>query len=108
MPIMWLVLLYTYAARARSILGYWPKPYNPDPKSEILTNSLGFHYELTWIVGFAGLYSIIAFLLLIPLCKFLDIKSRIALRSFLCGLFYAGSFALMRFDPGRFIEWFFD
>lgn len=31
-PLVWAVALLTYVVRARSYLGYWPTPYNPDPK----------------------------------------------------------------------------
>jgi len=108
MPIIWLALVYGYAIRAKGILGYWPTPYNPDPKTKALTDVIGFHYELSWAVSNLAFYAFMAFILLIPLCKFLNKNSRLLLRSLICAGLYTASFAWIYFDPGRFIEWYFD
>jgi len=39
LPFLWLASLYTYAIRARLILGYWLCPYKPDPKTQILQDA---------------------------------------------------------------------
>ena len=108
MPILWFALVYGYAIRARAILGYWPTPYNPDPKTKVLADVLSFHYELTWAIANLAFSAFIAFILLIPLCRFFNRNSRLILRSLVCAGVYAASFAWIYFDPGQFIEWYFD
>ena len=103
-PVGALISLYLFAYRARLVLGYWPAPHQPDPKN------LGFdlHHLQVWI----GLLSF-PFVSLVSAA--LVVFARVLWRDFpmwrllgLVGICCASGFALLKWDPGQFANWFFD
>ena len=105
-PLTALAVFYTYVARARLVLGHWPTPYNPDPKS------LGFtvHYLAALILIPATFASVIMALILVVLLatrrlgSFRSARKRILLFA----IIWSEWFLLMRLDPGHFLYWFMD
>jgi len=107
-PAYWAILLYTYVLRATNILGYWPSPYHPDPKTKILFDSIGTHYILASISWRLSLISIVPFILFIPLIKSFDSKSKLTFRIMTIAFLWLLALSLMYFDPGQFCEWYLD
>jgi len=105
LPLSWFVFLYAYVVRSRLVLGYWPSPYNPDPKSLI---ALEYHYNAVWIVGLMAFKSIPVYLGFAILSKWLRPDARIGTRMIIFTLIWVLTFVWFVVDPGRFIEWYFD
>lgn len=106
MPSICLVLFYSFVLRARLVLGRWPIPYQPDPKS------LGFlfHHLLNWL-SFPALYlSTIAMFVLFSF-RINSVKIR-GFNYSLAALIFTSSLILwlilFQSDPGQFWEWFTD
>ena len=47
LPVAWLAMFYLFALRARTHLGYWPRPDVDDPKDL----GMALHHALIWITG---------------------------------------------------------
>jgi hypothetical protein len=102
-PLLWLNAFALFVIRARLILGRWPSPYNPDPKDL----GLSIHYGcLLW-----GLVAIVA----VGLLTFVGalVARRFSKKvPWLLVILAAATPVLtilfIRWDPGRFMEWFMD
>ena len=105
-PATALAIFYTYVIRARLVLGHWPTPYNPDPKS------LGFsvHYLAALILMPATFASAIMALILVVLLATGRLGSFRAARKriLIFVIIWSVWFLLMRLDPGHFMYWFMD
>lgn len=104
-PGLWFPLFYSYVLRAKEILGEWPKPYQPDPKSL----DLSVHYTMLYMwFPLVGLSLIIMVLLLPHVRNMIELGAPVKK----CYSIYLISFILLSvigvLDPGNFIEWFFD
>jgi len=104
-PVAGLVMLYSFAVRARLALGEWPLPYSPDPKD------LGFaiHHGAVAVLLTAAIASPIA------LGVWFLVRRSAALRerpkTFSMGLYlvaYAALWLLFVGDPGSIFEWYGD
>ena len=103
-PLGVLVWFYLYVIRQRILLGYWPRPYHPDPKD----------------AGFAVHHvSLVLAMTLIPGVSLMTLGLIVHRRSvdprfrWMTALLTAlGSFAVywtvVRLDPGHHVEWFWD
>lgn len=103
-PLCWLALFYSFVLRARLALGYWPAPYQPDPKD------LGFTLHHTAVLlGVVAWPAVIVAALgsaLIGPREMLARRLLLALaRLGLCLLVY---YILVSTDPGQFFVWFGD
>jgi hypothetical protein len=105
-PILWPFLFYTFVLRARFSLGTWPYPYHPDPKE------LGFdlHQILILVSFLLVLISPLAVLyLFVMTLKAIKMKrSQYVIAGILFTILLASNFVLIKYDPGRFMEWFMD
>ena len=104
-PVLWLIIVYSFVPRARLVLGYWPSPYQPDPKD------LGFdwHYSAIW-VGIPAVIASAVWLLALVLVR---LRRHLRGAAYRLGLvFYTLTFAAWWcawiFDPGRFFYWLVD
>ncbi len=109
-PAQWLALFGLFVLRARLALGYWPRPYHPDPKD------LGFdlHYLLVFFPlfhpwGHAAFVTSPIAVLAATLAHLLVPRRGERIAAMTC--FLSGSAALWLLlgeDPGSFVEWFLD
>ncbi len=100
------VNFYGFVLRARLALGYWPAPYNPDPKE------LGFEvHSALVILGFLGAAYITPALqlLVVALAHRGGAKRPVLLSAIgVYALLAVAGFALTRFDPWSLGDWFMD
>lgn len=108
LPLFWLSSVYLYAIKARFVLRYWPYPYNPDPKTKVLQDAIGGYYAATWYIGEATLIAAVLVMILIPILKFLRPQMKLLPRVIYFIAIWLFTFFWIRFDPGKFIEWYFD
>lgn len=107
-PAASLALFYSFVLRARFELGRWPAPYQPDPKEidqlHHLAVSLGLNGGLLSVPLLLGLGAV-AWARRSP-------RGWSGRQLALMVVLSLGGLALMlwvlRFDPGRFAEWFWD
>jgi hypothetical protein len=106
-PLIVPIALYTFVLRARFVLGYFPKPNQPDPKIDILQNTLKCHYAMVWLILAMSVCSVIMCILL-SLYKVYgcsrEIEKKLTALSFIWILFFVWIFI----DPGKFVQWFLD
>lgn len=105
LPLIFLLALYGYYVRARLVLGVWPYPYHPDPKS------LGFvvHHVLVPLSAVQMLISPLALLGVIAFRPLTAHERSIVQRVGVAfATLYVLTIALVRADPGRVLEWFLD
>ena len=106
LPLGALAAFYGFVLRARIALGTWPSPYHPDPKDL----PFDLHAMTVWLGTF--LLPIPSLLAYIVVALLLRPDSMIRPRARFAIVFYFASlvswFMLLRTDPGRFVEWFFD
>ncbi len=104
-PTAWFLLFYGFVLRAYLTLGYWPSPYHPDPKDL----AFDFHHVAIWFSFPVVVASAVVLALLVAYYARSYMGSA---RHRLGMLYFAATFAAwllaVRFDPGRFIEWFVD
>lgn len=104
MPVAWVILFYSFVLRARLTLGYWPSPYNPDPKALDFT----IHHLVIWL-GF----------ILVPSAFLVAVGYSIHIRAKDAGYPFWKTMTVIAAaltvvlattltDPGRFFEWFID
>ena len=104
-PVAGLVLLYSFAVRARLALGKWPLPYSPDPKN------LGFaiHDGAVAVLLTAAIASPIAFGICLLARRSESFRGRPkALSMGLYTVGYAALWMLLVGDPGSIVEWYLD
>ncbi len=65
-PLIWLTGVFSFAIRASWHLGYWPTPYNPDPKA--------LSFEAHYVVIFLGGYLVTASLAILPTLRLCSIN----------------------------------
>ncbi len=98
---------YAFAARAAILIGYWPRPMEPDPKS-IDDAFMDFLYRaLPWLMG-AALLSVPLWL---GMMFFLRHRFSLAQKRAFFALYAVGWIAfgvLFIFDPGETLTWFID
>jgi hypothetical protein len=103
-PIQVVFWFYSYVLRQRILLGAWPQPYRPDPK----TAGMNFHHDTIYI-AFAA----------VPVIALAGLACIVALRAHKAGFSWRWAqacwvlalvilIALLFMDPGRFIEWYCD
>ena len=106
-PTAAILLFYSYVLRARLVLGYWPVPYQPDPKE------LGFIFHhiaiyLSFILVGISLQWM-AFIFLMMLCFNRKVPG---VNYWANGLLFFSTYILwyvsFKLDPGQFWKWFFD
>lgn len=102
-PLGYLALFYSFVLRARLALGYWPQPYQPDPKE------LGFsiHYMATLLGLPLWMASPIAVLLMVIVWPRSERRHAAAPVLFFA-LTYLAAWLVLRADPGAFGYWFAD
>lgn len=103
MPILWVSLFVGFVLRAWLKLGYFPRPYHPDPKS------LGFDWHMTAV-------RYLALLALFTLLIFPWARSELRRRGdrverrytfvFIGGWIAVGIIVFL--DPGKLFDWFLD
>jgi hypothetical protein len=100
-----LSLFWLFVLRARLELGFWPRPYNPDPKDlNFDLHTLALIGALLWALLSAP--AVLAALILWPRALLL---SRVgAASTALCVVGWALGIAQVQLDPGSFVEWFMD
>ena len=112
MPIVWLIcltpagyliLFYSFVLRAQLALGYWPQPFQPDPKDL----DFGMHYAAVLLGQPLWMFSPIVILLFIVLPSRLG-RRKIILPVLVFGLLYLVAWLVLRMDPGAFGYWFAD
>lgn len=105
-PIAGLILFYSFVVRARLALGFWPSPYQPDPKD------LGFplHYNVAMCALGLILTSPAGFLPLAirGLSSWDTIGRAVVIRAAAFLVVFSASIGLLIADPGRFLEWLLD
>ncbi len=102
-PILWALAFWSFVLRARLALGYWPYPYNPDPKD------LGFplHYMLV-LAGMPLTFTAVAMALILTMVFYRRLRldhARPALAAIVGVLGIACLLIWGRADPGRFLAW---
>lgn len=105
-PTAAILLFYSYVLRARLVLGYWPVPYQPDPKE------LGFifhHIAIYLSFLLVGISVIGMAFIFLMLCVNRKVRG---VNYWANGLLFLSTFILwyssLKLDPGQFWEWFFD
>ncbi|MEO5952487.1 MAG: hypothetical protein ABIQ44_08500 [Chloroflexia bacterium] len=103
-PLMIVVMLFATSWRAQAVLGYWPEPMNPDPKSiqsDLLYTMLLYSVYVIW---FLAQISIVAFpaLLLLFRRRYHPFQIVVLMAIFI------GGWLLFRADPGLRFYWFVD
>jgi hypothetical protein len=105
-PVVSLAIVYSYVLRARLVLGYWPLPYRPDPKSL----GLELHYAVALLsmacVPAAG--AGVAYLLACGRHELSLAGASWRRNLILYGTGLITWFAAARLDPGAFWTWLFD
>lgn len=104
-PTAWLMLFYGFVLRARLALGYWPRPYQPDPKDL----SFDLHYGAVFVGIYVVIVSAAAWLV------FVLVRNRQSLRKtrhYLGMAYFVATFIawwfILRVDPGSFFTWLLD
>ncbi len=102
-PVWWAIAFWSFVLRARVALGYWPYPYNPDPKD------LGFpvHY-MVLLLGMPVTFTAVAMALILTVVfyrRLRDDRGRPGLAAFVGVLGVACLLLWGRTDPGRFLAW---
>ena len=112
MPIVWLIcltpagyliLFYSFVLRARLALGYWPQPYQPDPKDL----GFGIHYAVVLLGLPLWMVSPIVVLLLVALRPHVG-RGKIVSPVLVFGLLYLVVWLVLQMDPRSFGVWFAD
>jgi hypothetical protein len=112
MPIVWLIclapasyliLFYSFVLRAQLALGYWPQPYQPDPKDL----DFGLHYAAVLLGRPLWMVSPAAVLLVVALQPRFG-RRKLVLPALVFGLLYLAAWLVLRMDPGAFGHWFAD
>lgn len=103
-PLCWSLALLTFVLRSRNYLGYWPTPYNPDPK----VLPFPVHYSLV----FVGIHFVLGTLPTLVGIRLLpnDVASASTWRSVtrITAMGW-GLLLLMAFQPPiNFVAWFLD
>lgn len=102
-PVSYLALFYSFALRARLVLGTWPQPYQPDPKA------LGFDIHHTAILLGLPLLLALPILFLIPVAlQPRSERKKIVLPVLVFALLALAVLLVLRIDPGSFATWFMD
>ncbi|MFZ9855571.1 MAG: hypothetical protein ACO3I0_10685 [Limisphaerales bacterium] len=103
-PIGLLAWFYLYVIRQRSLLGYWPRPYHPDPKDAgFVLHHLTLTLGMTLIPGVT-----LATMVLILHRRSVDPGFRwVSALTLSLGAFVM-FWAVVWRDPGQYIEWFWD
>jgi hypothetical protein len=103
-PLVWVMGLLTYVLRARGHLGYWPTPYNPDPKV------LPFHSHHSAI--FVGVYLVlVALVALVGTRLFIPsyVRSSTWRKALVvCGFGWGLLLTMAFVRPINFVAWFLD
>lgn len=107
-PIFALMLIYIYFFSSHLVLGYWPTPYHPDPKTKILQDSIGILYSITIYSLHFSFYSIIGYILFIPYRILYYKESDIVAKVLIWLINWGIVIAWFKADPSRVIEWYFD
>lgn len=89
--------------RARLALGYWPRPYQPDPKEL----DFSIHYLAALFGQPLWMASPLAVLLLVMLLPRSE-RRRAAAPVLLFAVTYLAVWLVLRVDPGAFVYWFAD
>ena len=101
-PILWLLIFWSFVVRTRVFLGYWPRPYDPDPKF------LGFAYHhMSIYFLFIGIL-----ILFVPTFYFLLLETKklnsITFYKKLYPVSIITIVLMIYFDPGSYLYWFLD
>jgi len=104
LPLVELVLFYSFVLRARLSLGIWPAYNHPDPK----LLGFGFHYDLVAPFLILFLWSAIPVLIIAGVLWLGSRRLSWWVVFFPVMVSFAGAFALHYFDPGGFFGWFID
>jgi hypothetical protein len=107
LPVIAIVLFYLLVVHARWILGYWPSPDHPDPKS-IASLLFRIHYGVIIALILATSVSPIAWLMALPMSEILVRLKTFLVRLFLYLVALATFLVMSQMDPGRFVNWFVD
>ncbi len=99
----YLALFYSFVLRARLALGYWPQPYQPDPKEL----GFGIHYMAALLGLPLWMVSPLAVLLLVILLPRSE-RRHAAAPVLVFALTYLAAWLVLRADPGAFVSWFAD
>jgi hypothetical protein len=102
-PAGYLILFYSFVLRARLALGYWPRPYQPDPKEL----DFSIHYLAALFGQPLWMASPLAVLLLVMLLPRSE-RRRAAAPVLLFAVTYLAVWLVLRVDPGAFVYWFAD
>lgn len=103
-PILWIAWFYLFVGRQRLLLGYWPKPYQPDPK---LAGYVVHHLSIYF--GFSAIP-----LALVGAGVWVAARHRdhhdVHWKSFVVFLSVSLFLLIMTIviDPGNYFEWFMD
>ena len=106
-PVLVVLFLYGEWLLAWSVLGHPPLPSLNDPKSVPGTSWL---HTLTGLVLLGGYFALSASVVFYPIVGVLPKPSprRIVLRALAVVACWGALFALLRWDPGRVLEWWLD
>lgn len=103
-PVGVLVWFYLYVVRQRVSLGYWPRPHHPDPKDAgFVLHHLSLVLGMTLVPG-VGLMT----LGLILYRRSVDPGFRWVSPLLVALVSLATYWAIVRLDPGHYVDWFWD
>jgi len=102
-PLLAVGALASFVVRARWVLGVWPEPYRPDPKSL----DAPFHLMVTWSAQGLALFAPVVVLLALAMRMAVPAASRSPLLrdALLLVIAYGLWLVLVVIDPGHFTEW---
>ncbi len=104
-PVFLLVWIYALAWRASTLLGYWAKPFENDPKFYIPADQLfDALYAASPLFNMWFTVSLIVF----PLLTFGLVRHNTRTRTLILIVVYVGSIIILRVLPSTAIDWYFD
>jgi hypothetical protein len=105
LPLAFLVLVYTTAARAAIYLGHWPTYGHPDPKD------LPEHFRppefLKWLIPLGSIPLVVGLIVLV-VKQLVPLRWRLAISLWILVGLWAWSIVLLFLDPAGVLEWLVD
>lgn len=98
-----LVLFWSFVVRTRMLLGYWPKPYHPDP----IVTGFSLHGSVVAIVYLLAAGTVVLAPIWLLVISFFGRRPNVGwIVSTMVAL--SGLAFTVFVDPGQFVEWFLD
>ncbi|MFZ1218350.1 MAG: hypothetical protein WAO00_03615 [Chthoniobacterales bacterium] len=103
-PLASLIWFYLYVLRQRVLLGYWPRPYEPDPK----TAGLFIHHMSVYYSFLAVPIAVLAAACWLAGRRMSDPSYRWGRTAVFLALSVTIWITVLALDPGKYFEWFLD